>query len=146
MRPGGLPIDLAAIESIAAGRRLTITVDRVVSTAAQKERLAAETGADLVDMETWAVAREALAAGVPCRCLRVVSDAATDTLPPEIAQLLEAASPWRRLGAAMRTVGSRPAAAADLWRLYERAVVDSRTLADAVEREVIGLRLQPPAT
>lgn len=140
------PIHLAPVESIPAVRPLTIvTVDRIVSTVAEKQRLATETAADLVDMETWAVAREALAAGVPCRCLRVVSDAATDTLPPEIATLAEAASPWRRLGATLRTVGSRPAAAADLWRLYERAVVDSRTLADALEREVIGLRL-PPAS
>ncbi|MFM8494537.1 MAG: nucleoside phosphorylase [Planctomycetia bacterium] len=146
VRPGSRSIDLATIESIAASRRHTIlTVDRVVSTVADKQRLAAEEGADLVDMETWAVAREALDAGVPCQCLRVVSDAATDTLPPEIAHLTEATSPWRRLGAALRTVGSRPAAAADLWRLYERAVVDSRTLADALEREVIGLRLAPPS-
>lgn len=146
LRPGARPIDLAGIESIAAGRRLTITtVDRVASTVAEKQRLAAEAGADLVDMETWAVAREALDAGVPCCCLRVVSDAATDALPPEIAKLTEAASPWRRFGAALRTVGSRPAAAADLWRLYERAVVDSRTLADALEREITGLRLPPPS-
>jgi adenosylhomocysteine nucleosidase len=139
-------IHLAPPESAAAGRRLTIaTVDRVASTVDEKQRLAAETAADLVDMETWAVAREALTAGVPCRCLRVVSDAATDVLPPEIAKLTEATSPWRRLGAALRTVGSRPAAAADLWRLYERAVIDSRTLADALEQEIIGLRLPPPS-
>jgi adenosylhomocysteine nucleosidase len=140
------PIHLAPVESVPAGRPLTIlTVDRVVSTVAEKQQLAAETAADLIDMETWAVARESLAAGVPCRCLRVVSDAATDALPPEIARLTGAASPWRRFGAALRTVGSRPAAAADLWRLYERAVVDSRTLADALEREIIGLRLSPPS-
>jgi len=146
VRPGAQPIDLAVSEALATGRRLTIaTVDRVVSTVAAKQQLAAETAADLVDMETWAVASEALTAGVPCRCLRVVSDAATDTLPPEIAKLTEATSPWRRLGAALRTVGSRPAAAADLWKLYERAVVDSRTLADALEQEIIGLRLPPPS-
>jgi adenosylhomocysteine nucleosidase len=146
-RSGADAIQLAPPESAAAGRGLTIaTVDHVASTMAEKQRLAAETAAHLVDMETWAVAREALTAGVPCRCLRVVSDAATDALPPEIAKLTEATSPWRRLGAALRTVGSRPAAAGDLWRLYERAVVDSRTLADALEREIIGLRLQPPTT
>lgn len=139
-------IHLTPPESAAAGRRLTIvTVDRVAATVAEKQRLAAETGADVVDMETWAVARAALDAGAPCRCLRIVSDAAGDSLPPEIARLTEAASPWRRLGAALRTVGSRPAAAADLWKLYERAVVDSRSLADALEREVTSLRLPPPA-
>ena len=41
-------------------------------------------------------------------------------------------SPLRRLGAAIGAVGRRPAAAVDLWRLWERSVVDSRTLAAAV--------------
>ena len=100
-RAGAEAIDLAPVESLAAGRRLTITtVDRIVSTVAEKQRLAAETAADVVDMETWAVAREAIRAGLPCQCIRVVSDAATDSLPPEIARLTEAPSPWRRLGEA----------------------------------------------
>lgn len=146
VRAGATAIDLAPVESVAVGRRLTITtVDRIVSTVAEKQRLAAETAADVVDMETWSVAHEAIRAGVPCKCLRVVSDAATDSLPPEITRLTEAPSPWRRLGAALRTVGSRPAAAADLWRLYERAVVDSRTLADALERELVSPRIPQPS-
>jgi len=144
VRAGHEAIQLAPLDSAAAGRRLTIiTVDHVASTVGEKQQLAADTGADVVDMETWTVAQAALDAGVPCRCLRVVSDAAADALPPEITRLTEAASPWRRLGAALRTVGSRPAAAADLWKLYERAVVDSRALADALEREVTSLRLPP---
>lgn len=146
VRAGEGPIDLAPVDSAAAGRRLTIaTVDRVVSTVDHKQQLAVEMQADLVDMETWAVAHEALAAGVPCRCLRVVSDAATDSLPLEIARLTEAPSPWHRLGAALRTVGSRPSAAADLWKLYERSVVDSRALAEALGREVMSLRLPLPS-
>ena len=144
-RAGAEAIDLAPVESLAAGRRLTITtVDRIVSTVAEKQRLATETAADIVDMETWAVAREAIRAGVPCQCLRVVSDAATDSLPPEMPGSPNALA-VARLGAALRTVGSRPTAAADLWRLYERAVVDSRTLADALEREFVSLRLPPPS-
>lgn len=144
VRAGADALALAPTGSDEAGRRLTIaTADRIAATVAEKQRLAAETGADLVDMETWAVARAALDAGVPCRCVRVVSDAATESLPPEIARLAEAPSPWRRLGAALRTVGGRPAAAADLWRLYERAVVDSRALADALERDLTGPALPP---
>jgi len=146
VRAGADAVVLARLESLVGGRRLTIaTVDRIASTVDEKRRLAAEMAAEVVDMETWAVAREALNAGVPCRCLRVVSDAAADSLPAEITRLTETPSPSRRLGPALRTVRTSPAAAVDLWRLYERAVVDSRTLADALEREVTSLRLPPPS-
>ena len=124
-----------------------VTVDEVIHGVDAKHRLAEDTGADIVDMETWAVAREAGRAGLPCFGLRVVSDAAADSLPGEITRLAEARSPWHRIGLAIRTVGRRPSAIGDLWGLWERAVVDSRTLADALELEVAALpALSPPAT
>lgn len=146
VRTGREPIALESLATVEAPRPLTIlTVDRVACSVAEKSRLARDAAADLVDMETWAIARTASAADVPCRCLKVVSDAAADELPDEIARLTEAPSPWRRLGAALRTVGSRPSAAVDLWRLWERAVLDSRTLADALARELSSLPTPPSA-
>lgn len=135
VRQGSEPIDLAADES--DERLLTIvSVDRVVPSVEEKRRLAEEMAADVVDLETWEIASTARASGVPCLCLKVISDAAADELPAEVAGLAEAASPWRRLGAALRTVSRRPAAVADLWTLWERAVVDSRTLAGELERTI----------
>jgi adenosylhomocysteine nucleosidase len=123
-----------------------VTVDEVIHGVDAKHRLAKNTGADIVDMETWAVAREAGRAGLPCLGLRVVSDAAADSLPGEITRLAEARSPWHQIGLAIRTVGRRPSAIGDLWGLWERAVIDSRTLADALEHEVATLpALSPPA-
>jgi len=116
-----------------------VTVDRVACTAAEKRALAAATGADLVDMETWAVADVALRAGLPCASIRVVSDDAAQDLPPEMTALVQPQSPARRLGAALRAIGSRPTAAVDMWRLWENAVVDSRTLAEALEHFVATL-------
>jgi adenosylhomocysteine nucleosidase len=86
----------------------------------------------LIDMETHAVARVAAAAGLPCHSVRVISDAADESLPPEVAALAAARSPLRRLGAVVGALGRRPAVARDVWRLWEHAVVDSRTLAAAV--------------
>lgn len=144
VRPGTGSIDLAADPRDAEARPLTIaTVDRVVCTPADKQRLALETSADAVDLETWGVAAAARAAGVECRCLKVISDSAADPLPPEVAALTGAASPWRRLGIALRTVGRRPAAAADLWRLWERAVLDSRLLADDLVAAITVLPARP---
>jgi adenosylhomocysteine nucleosidase len=115
------------------GRDLTlVTADRIVTTPAEKADLRAASGADTVDMETFAVAEVAAAEGLPCGSLRVISDGAGQTLPREVAMLARPQSAMRRLGAAVGAIGRRPRAATDLWRLWEHAVVDGRTLAAAL--------------
>lgn len=116
-----------------------ITIDHVAVTAHEKQSLAAMTGAELVDMETWGVARAAREAGLECVGLRVVSDSLSDELPREMAALVKPQSSLRRLGSALRAVGRRPGAAVDMWRLWENAVVDARTLSDALERLIASL-------
>jgi adenosylhomocysteine nucleosidase len=132
---GREPLALAA----AASGPTLVTVDRIVHTPAGKAALAAATGAAAVDMETLAVAEVAHEAGLPCRSVRVISDAAGDELPPDVTRLVEPQSPFRRAGSLLGLLGRRPRAAFDLWQLWERAVVDGRTLADAVERIVATL-------
>ena len=145
LRLGHGPIDLAYSKGRDGTRPLSIvTVDDVVSSADARQRLAQETTADLVDMETWGVAAEAQSAGIACECIRVVSDTPREELPQEVSQLTAARSPWHRFGAALRTVGRRPSAALDLWQLWERAVVDSRTLADALEHRLATLPAMLP--
>lgn len=112
------------------GRDLTlVTADRILTTPAEKAGLHAASGADAVDMETFAVAEVAAAEGLPCGSLRVISDDSGQTLPREVAMLAQPQSTMRRLGAALGAIGRRPGAAADFWRLWEHAVVDGRTLA-----------------
>ncbi len=114
----------------ANGRDLTlVTTDHIAMTPAEKADLRAASGADAVDMETFAVAEVAAAKGLPCGSLRVISDDAGQTLPTEVAMLARPQSAMRRLGAALGAIGRRPRAAADFWRLWEHAVVDGRTLA-----------------
>ena len=109
-----------------------VSVSAIVATPAAKRALAVRSGAGLVDMETHAVAAVAAAAGLPCAAVRVISDAALDELPREVAALARPQSTLRRLGTALGAVGRRPGAALDLWRLYEHAVIDGRTLATAL--------------
>lgn len=109
-----------------------VTVGRVVTTVAAKRALREASGAALVDMETFAVAGAALAAGLPCVSVRVVSDAATDELPDDLAALVAPQTALRRAGAALVALGRRPAAATTMWRLWENAVVDGRALARAL--------------
>lgn len=122
-----------------------VTVDRIVHGTADKAALGAATGAALVDMETLAVAEVARLAGLPCRAVRVISDAARDPLPPDVTRLVAPQSSFRRLGSLIGMVGRRPRAALDLWQLWERAVVDGRGLADAIEALVGSLPASPAA-
>ena len=154
-RTGGPPIGVAAagqgIATAAAGNATSsddltlVSVDTVVTTAAAKRDLAAATGASLVDMETYAVATAAWAAGLPCVSIRVISDDASQDLPKEIAALVQPQSGMRRLGAALAGIGRRPRAAVDMWKLWEHAVVDGRTLAGAIKTFLEGLSDSPSA-
>jgi adenosylhomocysteine nucleosidase len=131
---GGPRLALAMVGSGDAAGPLVVSVDTVAATVARKQALAAHTGAALVDMETHAIATVAATAGLPCLAVRVVSDDATQTLPAEVAGLARPQSAFRRFGAVVGALGRRPAVAFDLWRLYEHAVVDGRTLAADLER------------
>jgi len=136
-----VPLSLApAGRGPAEPRPLLLTLDRIARTATVKAALATATGAALVDMETFAVAEVAAAAGIPCHGLRVVSDSATDELPADLGRLVQPQSPARRAGSLLGLLGRWPQAVADLWRLWERAVVDGRTLATGLARliETIG--------
>jgi adenosylhomocysteine nucleosidase len=134
-RTAGPPIELpGAGQGAGGGDHAIVSVDAVVTTAAAKRDLAAATGASLVDMETYAVATAAVAAGLPCVSIRVISDDAAQDLPREIAALVQPQSGMRRLGAAIGAIGRRPRSALDMWQLWEHAVVDGRTLAAAIER------------
>jgi adenosylhomocysteine nucleosidase len=154
-RAGGPPIDVAAAGQGTApasapggpshGDLAIVSVDAVVTTAAAKRDLAAATGASLVDLETYAVATAARAAGLPCISIRVVSDDASQDLPREIAALVQPQSGMRRLGAALAGIGRRPRAALDMWHLWEHAVVDGRTLAGAIRTFLAGLSDSPSA-
>jgi adenosylhomocysteine nucleosidase len=140
----GAPDTALVLTSPSATPAITIcTAERIVRTPAEKRDLATRTGAAVVDMESFAVAAVAREADLPCAGVRVVSDAADDELPPAVAGLARPQSTLRRLGAALGAVGRRPRTAIDLWRLWEHAVVDGRTLAGAVAAVCAELPVAP---
>lgn len=131
---GGLVDDVEAIRRV--GKLLL--VDRVITESTEKARLREEHGADLIDMETFAVAVAARDRGVPFASLRVVSDDARSELPPEVARLINA-SGSRRVGAALRAIWERPSAAKDFWALHSQAAEAADRLAKGLQVLLRGL-------
>lgn len=104
---------------IASGRLLT--VDRIIRTAAEKAALRERFQADLVDMETSAVAAACVERSARFLAIRVVSDEAGTDLPPEIVTILGRSGGYR-MGATLGALWRRPSSIKDLWRLREHAM------------------------
>ncbi len=107
------------------------TIDKILRTAAEKAELRARTGADVVDMETAAVAELCGERGVRLLALRVVSDEAGVDLPPEILTILGPTGSYR-LGAAVGAIWRRPSSLKELWGLREHAMEAADRLAEVL--------------
>ncbi len=105
------------------------TVDAIVRTATEKAEIRRRTGADVVDMETSAVAGVCSERNIPFLAVRVISDEADKDLPPEIATILGRSGGYR-IGATLGALWHRPSCVKDLWKLREHAIEASDRLAD----------------
>ncbi|MBV8487200.1 MAG: hypothetical protein JO161_02860, partial [Planctomycetaceae bacterium] len=125
---------------VRTGGRL-LSVDRVITRAAEKAELRRARGADLIDMETSAVAMLARERSLRFLSLRVISDDATVELPSEVASLLSHSGSYR-LGMVLRAIWRRPGAIGDFWTLHAQALEASDRLATCLNRL---LEVLPPA-
>ena len=118
-----------------------LTVDRLIAHSSEKADLRQLHGADLIDMETSAVAHLARERSLRFLPIRVISDDAGTELPAELARLLPHSGSYR-MGVALRAIWHRPSALKDFWTLHARALESSDRLATCIRRV---LEVLPPA-
>jgi adenosylhomocysteine nucleosidase len=126
------------VDKLAGFRRLggrLLTVDRVIVRAADKAELRRECSADLLDLESFAVALAAREKAIRFFGVRVISDDACEELPPEVARLLSHSGSYQ-IGAAMRAIWDRPSALKDFWALHARAQEAADRLARGIAKLV----------
>jgi adenosylhomocysteine nucleosidase len=129
--PGDQPPGLAASVKYSTGRLLT--VDQLVLRAAEKSALHQSYQADLIDMESSAVAAICREQLVRFLSIRVISDDAHRDLPAEVSGIINSSGSYR-VGAALRSVWRRPSSIKDFWSLYEHSLEAADRLAKFINR------------
>ncbi len=132
--------EAAELATLHVGKLLT--VKGIVRTAEEKQALAARHGAVAVDMETAAVLAVCTRLETPMLAVRVVSDTSSETLPPEVYNLVKQKSTSGQLGAAFGALFRRPGSIKDMYQLKENALLAADALAKFLENVI--LELPPP--
>ncbi len=130
--PAALAVELAralAPRHIVCGRIATAT--GVVATVANKQLLHKQTGALAVDMEQTVASAYARRLGAMFLAVRAISDAASETLPPDVLGCVNAFGQVRPAALA-RAVARRPGIIKDLLRLGRNAAAAETALGDAL--------------
>jgi adenosylhomocysteine nucleosidase len=118
-----------------------LSVDRVILHTAEKAELRRLHNAELVDMESSALAALARNRSLRFLSVRVISDDALAELPPEVGGLLSHTGSYR-IGAALRSIWHRPSAIRDFMKLHTQALAAADRLAKCIHRLV---ELLPPS-
>jgi adenosylhomocysteine nucleosidase len=125
------PPEVGANIPHAHGRLLT--VDQVVVRAAEKDELHRSYQADLVDMETSAVAALCSERQIRFLSVRVISDDAHSDLPRELSMIVNRSGSYR-VGAVLRSLWQRPSSLKDFWGLYEQSIEAADRLSRFITR------------
>ena len=123
----------------AAGARAAkfFCADRIATTVAEKSTLRAETGADVVEMESAAIHAVCRERGIPCVTVRVISDTAHEDLPLDFNAL---AKPDKSLdfGKLFFAIAKSPGKIGALMQLQKKTSHAANRLAAVLEKVISG--------
>jgi adenosylhomocysteine nucleosidase len=121
------------LEAAGAKRATFFCADRIATTVAEKRKLRAETGADVVEMESAAIHAVCAERGVPCVTVRVISDTAAEDLPLDFNAL---SKPDKSLdfGKLAWAIARSPGKIGALMALQKKTSLAAQRLADVLEK------------
>ncbi len=107
--------------------------DRIATTVAEKKKLRAETGADVVEMESAAIQAVCAVRGIPCATARVISDTADEDLPLDFNAL---SKPDKSLdfGKLFFAIAKSPGKIGALMQLQKKTSFAAKQLADVLAK------------
>ncbi len=125
------------------GDQVLLTGDHVIESPAQKQQWRDRYSADLVDMETAAIAEGCVGAGVGWTVIRGISDAADQSLPPGVVDIVDAQG-RPCLSALAAFLIRRPWQIPELIRLGRRSTRTAVLLAQSIEAWLAKRQGSPP--
>jgi adenosylhomocysteine nucleosidase len=107
--------------------------DRIATTVAEKKKLRAQTGADVVEMESAAIQAVCAGRGIPCATVRVISDTADEDLPLDFNAL---SKPDKSLdfGKLFFAIAKSPGKIGALMQLQKKTSFAAKQLADVLAK------------
>ncbi|MDR2117165.1 MAG: 5'-methylthioadenosine/S-adenosylhomocysteine nucleosidase, partial [Planctomycetaceae bacterium] len=117
---------------------ILLTTDFVAGSPKQKSMLYHKTGAELVDMETFAVAEVCRKHQIPLLAVRIILDTAEEQIPKDVQRILKNVEKGsaRLAGSVIGSIFSRPSSMLDLFSLKQRALRATDRLAKQIAAEL----------
>ena len=139
----GAKLDLSgsvpkSVTDFSEDRFTLLTTDFVVTSSKQKKTLNLNIGAELVDMETFAVAEVCRRHDIPFLAVRIILDTAEEELPKDVQKIMKDAEVGgaRLAGSVLGSLFSRPSSMLDLFTLKQRALEATDRLAKRIAVEL----------
>lgn len=120
------------------GKLILLTTNFVVDSPKQKSLLYHKTGAELVDMETFAIAEVCRNRQIPLLSVRIILDTAEEQIPKDVQRILKNVDKGgaRLVGSVLGSLFSRPSSMIDLFSLKQRALHATDRLAKQIAAEL----------
>ena len=123
-----------------------LTVPALIDSSEERERIARESGASAVDMETEVIARACAVHGIPLLALRVITDTPTQPFPVPPSVLFDIQQQRTHIAALAKFFLLNPSRLANLIRFASRIAGARTTLANVLVEIVRNLHPKPATT
>ena len=143
LKLGAVVFEVSSQQSAVSSQLLTagaqpakiFCADRIATTVAEKKKLRAETGAEVVEMESGAIQAVCRERGIPCATVRVISDTAGEDLPLDF-NVLSKPDKSLDFGKLFLTIAKSPGKIGALLALQKKTSFAAQQLAAVLEKVV----------